>query len=52
MRFPSSLDSSVSGCISFANARAAGADITEADSRWDAETPKEMYAARALSIST
>lgn len=39
---------SVSGYINLDTAKAAGADITEALNKWDAETPIPMYAARTL----
>lgn len=39
---------SVSGYISFDIANAAGADITEALNKWEADTPNSMYAANTL----
>ena len=38
----------VSGYINLDNASAAGADITEADSKCDADTPKMIYAPSTL----
>ena len=39
---------SVSGYMSLDNANAAGADMTEADNKCDADTPKLMYVAKTL----
>ena len=39
---------SISGYISLDNANAAGADMTEADNKCDADTPKMMYAPKTL----
>ena len=39
---------SVSGYISFEMANAAGADITDALNKWEADTPNSMYAANTL----